>query len=99
MTTTQPLEALVVANTRRLAAANIRARVRSGELTLAEAVMHSDAGSMRMAALLTATPGLGPVRARKILGDHFIGEYRRVDTLTERQRVALGADPRLSGSG
>lgn len=100
----QPTRALACANEARLAAAGLRQRVASGEMTLAEAIDHPDAASLTITRLLEAQPHWGKVRAKACLADltaerEPISPLRRVRDLSLRQRalVVRCANP-LSGS-
>lgn len=90
----QPTEALAGANETRLAAAGLRQRVVSGELTLAEAIDHPDAACLTITRLLEAQPGWAKVRARDCLAGlaaarEPIGPLRRVRDLSARQRALV----------
>lgn len=100
----QPTEALAGANESRIAAAGLRQRVATGELTLPEAIDHPDAGSLTITRLLEAQPHWGNIRAKVCFADlaaerEPISPLRRVRDLSARQRalVVRCADP-LSGS-
>ena len=73
--------------------AEIKAAVTSGELSLAEILdrLPDDAAlaKMRVLELLEAVPGLGPVRARKVLDRLGIAHSRRLRGLGVRQRAML----------
>lgn len=90
----QPTEALACANETRLAAAALRQRVATGELTLAQAINHPDAASLTITRLLEAQPHWGKVRAKACLAAlaaalEPIGALRRVRDLSPRQRALV----------
>lgn len=85
----QRAAALVIANERRIGAAEVRRSVEAGELDLAGALADSRAGSLPVRRLLVAQQGCGPVRAGALLRAAGVGESRRVRELTDRQRDRL----------
>jgi hypothetical protein len=73
--------------------ADIKAKLKSGQATVAEVI---DAGRtveaigrLRVAELLESLPGVGKVKARRLMEEVGISETRRVQGLGEKQRKAL----------
>jgi ribosomal protein S13 len=64
-----------------------------GSVTLAEALAKADSddviGNMRVLAMLEALPGVGKVKARRLMADIEIAENRKVRGLGPKQRIAL----------
>lgn len=62
-----------------------------GSITLAEALDSDDANiaKLKVVSLLESLPGVGKVKARKIMEDVGIAENRRVQGLGAQQRQAL----------
>jgi hypothetical protein len=71
----------------------LRARVSSGEFTLAEAIAAIDTddavANIKVLSLLECLPGVGKVKARRIMEAHDIAFSRRMRGLGPRQRAAL----------
>ena len=69
----------------------IRARLRSGEVTLAQALERDDeaAGRMRAETLLRALPGIGAATAARLMTQAGIDAARRAGALTAGQRTRL----------
>lgn len=89
----QHLRALQRANHVRLARAELKRRIAEGELTAAEVIMASpwEADGMAISDLLMSQRRWGGTRCRKFLAMFQISEAKTVGSLTERQRLALGA--------
>ncbi len=87
----QHLRALHRANEVRLARAELKRRVGTGEVNVADVIVESpwEAESMAVADLLMSQRRWGHQRCRKILGQVPVSETKTVGTLTERQRHAL----------
>jgi len=94
--TEQRAAALTGANVVRSRGASIKRALATGDMSLHMALHSPHAGSLRVFALLMALPGIGEHRARAVLMSHYIGEGRRVSALTDRQRVLLATDGRLT---
>ena len=64
-----------------------------GSVTLADALAKADSddviGNMRVLAMLEALPGVGKVKARRLMADIEIAENRKVRGLGPKQRIAL----------
>jgi hypothetical protein len=72
--------------------ADVKNRLRMGSLTLAEALGRSDEpaiGKLKVLALLEALPGVGKVKARRLMEEIGIADNRRVQGLGPQQRAAL----------
>ncbi|MCX8007530.1 MAG: integration host factor [Coriobacteriia bacterium] len=72
--------------------AELRKRIKSGELTFAEVMKRVDdpvIGRMKVSALLESLPGFGRAKAQKIMDELEISESRRVQGLGARQRQGL----------
>lgn len=92
LTPEQRAAALAKAADARAAMAAIKQRLRSGELTLAEALEQSDdpaIGKLKVVSLLESLPGLGKVKARRVMDEIGIADNRRVQGLGPQQRAAL----------
>ena len=89
----QHLRALGRANEVRLARAELKRRISSGELTAAEVILDCpwEARSMTVADLLTSQRRWGTSRCRRVLGQVPVSEAKQVGALTDRQRLALAA--------
>ncbi len=62
-----------------------------GSLTLAEALAsdESSVGKLKVVSMLESLPGVGKVKARKIMEDIGIADNRKVQGLGTQQRKAL----------
>jgi len=91
LTPEQRAAALEKAAEARAARAEIKARLRNESLTLPEALDSDDSnvGKLKVVSLLEALPGVGKVKARKIMEEVGIADNRRVQGLGSQQRVAL----------
>jgi hypothetical protein len=89
----QHLRALEHANRVRLARADLKRRIASGNLRVPDVVLESpwEAQSMELSELLMSQKRWGRERCRRLLLALGIPENKQVGTLTERQRVALAA--------
>lgn len=88
----QRAAALKKAAEARAAMADVKNRLRMGSLTLAEALERSDEpaiAKLKVLALLEALPGLGKVKARRLMDEIGIADNRRVQGLGPQQRAAL----------
>ena len=89
----QHLRALARANEVRLARAELKRRITSGEISAADVVVDSpwEAESMPVADLLLAQKRWGHTRCRTFLQRIPMSESKTVGTLTERQRQAVAS--------
>ncbi|MFL5895327.1 MAG: hypothetical protein ACJ76Z_09445 [Thermoleophilaceae bacterium] len=89
----QHLRALEHANRVRLARAELKRRIASGDMRVAEVILECpwESHSMELSELLMSQKRWGRERCRRLLLALGIPENKQVRTLTERQRVALSA--------
>jgi hypothetical protein len=89
----QYLRALDRANEVRLARADLKRRVATGETSVAEVVLQCpwEAQSMTVADLLMSQRRWGVSRCRKFLAQIPMSEAKTVGTMTDRQRHTLAA--------
>jgi hypothetical protein len=89
----QYMRALERANKVRLARANLKRRVATGEMSVAEVVLECpwEAQSMTVADLLISQRRWGISRCRKFLAQVPMSETKTVGTMTDRQRRTLAA--------
>lgn len=87
----QRAAALAKAAEARTARAELKARLKLGSLSLADALASNDStvGKLKVVSLLESLPGVGKVKARKIMEDIGIAENRRVQGLGQQQKAAL----------
>ena len=91
LTPEQRQAALAKAAEARAARAEIKARLRNESLSLAEALQSDDnnVGKLKVVSLLESLPGVGKVKARKIMEEVGIADNRRVQGLGSQQRQSL----------
>jgi hypothetical protein len=91
LTPEQRAAALEKAAEARTARAEIKARLKMGSMTLAEALDSDDPNvlKLKVVSLLESLPGVGKVKARKLMDEIGIAENRRVQGLGAQQREAL----------
>lgn len=89
----QHMRALERANKVRLARADLKRRIASGEKSVAEVILQCpwEADSMAVADLLTSQRRWGQTRCRKFLSQIPMSEQKTVGSMTERQRRTLAA--------
>jgi hypothetical protein len=84
------LEKAAAARRRR---AELREKLKMGSVSLKELLEEADrdevVGKMKVVTLLESLPGVGKVRARRLMEDIGISESRRVRGLVGQQREAL----------
>jgi hypothetical protein len=89
----QRAAALAKAAEARAARAELKNKLKMGSLTLREALSRADSdsvvGKLKVVALLESLPGLGKVKARRIMDEIGIADSRRVQGLGAQQRQAL----------
>ena len=73
--------------------AELKENLKMGSLTLKELLQQGDSdeivGKMKVLAVLESLPGLGKVKARRLMDDVGISETRRIQGLGEQQRRKL----------
>ena len=93
LTPEQRAAALEKAAAARRARAELKLRLKSGSTSLAEALDSGETddavGKMKVVAVLEAMPGVGKVRAQKLIEALEISPARRVRGLGAKQREAL----------
>ena len=89
----QHLRALEHANRVRLARADLKRRIAAQQTSAAEVVLNCpwEAASMEISDLLMAQRRWGRARCKRLLLSLGLPENKQVETLTARQRQALGA--------
>ncbi len=87
----QRAAALEKAKEARAKRADIKNRLKMGSLSLKEALDSDDTnvGKLKVVSLLESLPGVGKVKARKVMEDIGIADNRRVQGLGTQQRSAL----------
>lgn len=89
----QRRQALEKAAEARRKRAEIKAQLKNGSLGLTEILRRANGddtlGKMKVAAMLEALPGVGKVRAQKVMEELNISPNRRLRGLGEKQRQAL----------
>ncbi|HEY7439714.1 MAG TPA: integration host factor, actinobacterial type [Acidimicrobiia bacterium] len=93
LTPEQRQAALEKAAEARRARADVKARLKLNRLTLRELFEQSDADEMlaklKVVSVLESMPGVGKVRARRLMEELEISESRRLRGLGAKQRAAL----------
>ena len=93
LTEEQRAAALEKAAAARRARAELKDRLKRGGTTIGEVLKQSDTdevlGKMKVSALLEAMPGVGKVRAQRLMEKLEISPSRRVRGLGAKQREAL----------
>lgn len=91
LTPEQRAAALEKAKEARAARAEIKARLKMGTLTLKSALDSDDdnIGKLKVVSLLESLPGVGKVKARKVMDEVGIADNRRIQGLGTQQRQAL----------
>lgn len=93
LTDEQRKAALEKAAVARRARAEIKERLKMGSLTLKELFDLADkdeiVGKIKVLALLESLPGVGKVKARRVMEEIGIAETRRVQGLGAQQRAKL----------
>src|SRR5690349_3192538 len=93
LTDEQRKAALEKAAAARKARAEIKERLKMGSLTLSELFDLADnnetVGKIKVLALLESLPGVGKVKARRVMEEIGIAETRRVQGLGAQQRAKL----------
>lgn len=77
----------------RRARAELKEKLKMGSMTLKELLGHADSdeivGKMKVLSVLESLPGLGKVKARRLMEEVGISETRRLHGLGEQQRKKL----------
>lgn len=91
LTPEQRAAALVKAAEARAARAEIKARLKMGSMSLQEALDSDDnnVGKLKVVSMLESLPGVGKVKARRLMETVGIADNRRVQGLGAQQRKAL----------
>jgi DNA uptake protein ComE-like DNA-binding protein len=91
LTPEQRAAALAKAAEARAARAEIKARLKMGSMSLAEVLSSSDGnvGKLKVVSMLESLPGVGKVKARKVMEDIEIADNRRVQGLGAQQKQKL----------
>ncbi len=93
LTPEQRAAALQKAAEARAARAELKEKLKMGSVTLSEALAKADSndviGKLKVVAMLESLPGVGKVKARRIMEDIGISESRRVRGLGPQQRLSL----------
>jgi len=93
MTAEQRSEALAKAAAVRKARSELITKVKDGKVSVEDLLQNSESDELikktKVAAIVKALPGVGPVKAAKLLDQAEIPEDRRIGGLGARQRAAL----------
>ena len=85
--------ALAKAAASRRIRAEMKQLLKSGSLSITELFARADqddmVAGMKIIAMLPAMPGMGKVKANRLMEEIGIADTRRIRGLTERQRAAL----------
>jgi hypothetical protein len=85
----QQTDALAIANQVRFGIAAVRAEVRCGVITVAEALGDPRAERMQIGRLLCCQRSWGPTKSHRLLGRLSIWPTRHLRDLTARQKAAI----------
>lgn len=87
----QRANALAKAAEARAARADFKNQLKNGSVSLAQALASTDStvGKLKVVSLLESLPGVGKVKARKIMEEIGIADNRRVQGLGQQQKSAL----------
>jgi hypothetical protein len=87
----QRANALAKAAAARAARAELKNQLKNGAVSLAEALASTDGtvGKLKVVSLLESLPGVGKVKARKLMEEIGIADNRRVQGLGQQQKQAL----------
>ncbi|MGH2759312.1 MAG: integration host factor, actinobacterial type [Actinomycetota bacterium] len=93
LTEEQRRDALAKAAEARRRRAQVKAQLKNGGLGLSECLERSEndeiLGKMKVSAMLEALPGVGKVRAQKVMEELNISPSRRLRGLGDKQKSAL----------
>ncbi len=75
----------------RAARAELKTKLKLGSVSLAEALASTDStvGKLKVVSLLESLPGVGKVKARKVMEEIGIADNRRVQGLGTQQKASL----------
>jgi hypothetical protein len=95
----QHLLALERANHIRTSRAELKRRLRDGQVKAAEVILRSsrDTATMTVTELLSSQRGWGPARSKRTLVSVSLSERKTLGSLTERQRVTLAGVLSIGG--
>jgi len=89
----QRAAALAKAAIARAARAELKAKLKMGSVSLADALSKADSddvvGKLKVVSMLESLPGVGKVKARKVMDEIGIADTRRVRGLGAQQRASL----------
>ncbi len=89
----QRAAALAKAAEARAARAELKAKLKMGSVSLADCLAKADGddvvGKLKVVSLLESLPGVGKVKARKVMDEIGIADTRRVRGLGAQQRASL----------
>ncbi len=93
LTPEQRTAALAKATAYKAARAELKEKLKMGSISLGEVLAQADGddiiAGMRVLPLLESLPGVGKVKARRLMDDIGIAETRKVKGLGAKQRQAL----------
>lgn len=91
LTPEQRADALAKAAAARAARAEVKNQLKLGTLSLSTALSSTDdvIGKLKVQSLLESLPGVGKVKARRLMDDIGIADNRRVQGLGAQQKQAL----------
>lgn len=93
LTEEQRRQALAKAAEARKKRADIKAKLKNGVLGLTDTLRQAESdeilGKMKVSAMLEALPGVGKVRAQKVMEELNISTSRRLRGLGDKQKQAL----------
>ncbi|MEO6123345.1 MAG: integration host factor, actinobacterial type [Ilumatobacteraceae bacterium] len=91
LTPEQRANALAKAAVARAARAEFKTKLKLGSVSLSEALESTDStvGKLKVVSLLESLPGVGKVKARKVMEEIGIADNRRVQGLGAQQKIAL----------
>jgi len=93
LTPEEKMEALAKAQRMRSERAELRKKLKKGEITLKEILEQADSdeiiSKMRVIYLLQSLPKIGKIRSKKLMEEIGINESRRIQGLGVRQKEAL----------
>lgn len=89
----QRAAALAKAAEARRVRAEVKQLLKTGSLSFRELLERADndplIGGIKVSSVLASMPGLGKIKAKRLMEQHGIAENRRLRGLGERQRAAL----------